>query len=97
VLIIRVLLAVVALVLYGAAGKVILKLFNMPTTLRAMAIYVFSGPSVGFLVLIVQVALLAEEQGHIGHEQQILGVITISLVVALVVSVVSVKLFGSER
>jgi len=92
-LIIKLLLGLAALLLYGLAGKTILKLLKMPTTLQALGIYVVSGPIAGILAVIIQATVLAEEQGHIGHEPQILSLFTIALLIAIAVSVLAVKLF----
>lgn len=95
-LIIKLLLGLAALFLYGMAGRAILKLFKMPVTVRAMLIYVVSGPLAGIVAVVVQATVLAEEQGHIGHEQQIMGVLTVALLIAIAVSLLSVKLFESK-
>lgn len=96
-LIIRAVIAIVALVLYALAGRAILKMLNMPTTMRAMAIFVISGPAAALLSLVVQATVMAEEQGHLGDEPQLFAMLTVALLISLVVSVVMVKFFGVKR
>ncbi|VAW89258.1 hypothetical protein MNBD_GAMMA18-1906 [hydrothermal vent metagenome] len=96
-LIIRAVIAIVALALYALAGRAILKMLNMPTTVRAMALFVVSGPAVALLSLVIQATVMAEEQGHLGDEPQLLTMLTVSLLISLLVSVVTVKVFGVKR
>ncbi len=96
-LILRAVIAMVALVLYALAGRAILKMLNMPTTVRAMTLFVISGPVVALLSLVIQATVMAEEQGHLGDEPQLLTMLTVSLLLSLLVSVVTVKFFGVKR
>ncbi len=95
-LILRAVIALVALVLYALAGRAILKMLNMPTTARSMALFVISGPVVALLSLVIQAAVMVEDQGHLGDEPQLLTMLTVSLILSLLVSVVTVKLFGAK-
>ena len=96
-LIIRTVIAMVALALYALAGRAILKMLNMPTTVRAMVLFVVSGPAAALLSLVIQATVMAEEQGHLGDEPQLLTMLTVSLLISLLVSVVTVKVFGVKR
>jgi len=96
-LILRAIIAIVALALYALAGRAILKMLNMPTTVRAMTLFVVSGPAVALLSLVIQATVMAEEQGHLGDEPQLLTMLTVSLLISLLVSVVTVRIFGVKR
>ncbi len=96
-LIIRAIIVIVALALYALAGRAILKMLNMPTTVRAMALFVVSGPSAALLSLVVQATVIAEEQGHLGDEPQLLTILTVALLISLLVSVTTVKFFGVKK
>lgn len=96
-LILRAVIAIVALALYALAGRAILKMLNMPTTVRAMALFVVSGPAAALLSLVIQATVMAEEQGHLGDEPQLLTMLTVALLISLLVSVGTVKLFGIKR
>ena len=93
----KLLFVIVIFVLYGLFARSCLKLLNLPITIRATAIFVISGGLAGMVALIVQGVLLAEQQGHIGEEPQILNMFVISVIIAVVVSTLSVKIFYRRR
>ena len=91
---IKLLLAIAALVLYSLFGRACLKLLNIPATTREVGIFVISGAIAGVLSLFVYGVMMAEEQGHIGDEPQIFSMFSLSLIIAVIVSVGAVKIYS---
>ena len=94
---IKLVFILVIVALYVLFARSCLKLLSLPVTMRSIAIFVISGGVTGVVSLIVQGTLLAEQQGHIGEESQILNLFVISVIIAAVTSVLSVKIFCRHR
>lgn len=94
---IKVLLVFVTLILYSFFAKACLKLLNIPATIQTIATFVISGVIAGVVSLFVYGAMLAEQQGHLGEEPQIFSMFSVSVLIAVVVSVVAVKIYSASR
>lgn len=84
--IIKLLLVISVLILYSFFAKSCLKLLNIPTTVRSVAVFVISGILAGVISLVTYGAMMAEEQGHLGDEPQLLSMFSVSVLIAIGVS-----------
>jgi len=93
----KILFVLAALILYSFFARACLKLLNIPATIQAIATFVISGFIAGVVSLFVYGAMLAEQQGHLGDEPQIFSMFSVSVLIAIVVSVVAVKISSASR
>ena len=94
---IKFLLAISALILYSLFAKACLKLLNIPANIRVIGIFIISGAVAGVASLIIYASLLADEQGHLGDEPQIFTMVSVSLLIAIVVSMGAVKIASANK
>lgn len=94
---IKFLLVIAALVAYSFVAKATLKLLNIPATIQTIATFVVSGAIAGVASLLVYGSMLAEQQGHIGDEPQIFSMFSVSVIIAIVVSVAAAKISSASQ
>ena len=71
-----------------------LKITKIPINILTIGGFVVFGALAGIISIIVYGAFVADEQGHLGDEMQNLGMISVSGVIAITVSLVSAKLIS---
>ncbi len=94
---IKLLLVIAALILYSFFAKACLRLLNISVTIKTVSIFVVSGVIAGVVSLFIYASVLAEEQGHIGHEPQIFSMFSVAMLIAVMVSVVAVKISSASQ
>ncbi len=94
---IKLLLVISALIAYSLFARGCLKLLNIPVTVRTVGIFVISGAIAGVVSLFIYGSVVAEEQGHLGNEPQIFTMFSVSVLIAVGVSMGAVKIFSTHK